>query len=167
MALQTASSSGKAAVLTGPNPAKLPENIAELSAADPSLVKYGAELLSHALQSSSPESAAESERSATRAGRSGNEKMQQASSTAVDRQKGESRSGQVNPDQVSVEQPAMTTPSENVVDELTTAAGTAEEPVARSGQSQQSLRHSRSEKKHGRKSRSASSVADLIDLTDA
>ena len=147
------------AVWPGPesSTAKLLVKSADASSADPSLVKHGAELLLEALQSSSPESLADSKESAENAG--GSSKGLKSVISASSRQKPESQSLPVSSHQAPV------------VAESSSAGGAAERPGLQSQRDDkqaalsQGLKRSKSDRKHRRDSRPVQD-GDLIDLTE-
>ncbi|KAL0037316.1 hypothetical protein WJX79_001658 [Trebouxia sp. C0005] len=138
--------------------AKLVVNPADASSVDPSLVKHGAELLSEALQSSSPDSVADSEGSAEKAG--GSSKAPRPVIAASSKQKPGSQSLPGSSHQAPV------------VAELSLAGGSAQRPGLQSQRDDkqavlsQGLKHSKSERKHRRDSRPVRDGG-LIDLTQS
>ncbi len=146
------------AVWPGGSLAKLLVNPSDADGIDASLVKHGAELLSEALQSSSPDSVADSKGSAEKAGGSG--KGPKSVIGASSRQKPESQSLPVTSHQAPV------------VAESSLSGGSAQRPGLQSHRDDkqavlsQALKHSKDDRKPRRDSRPVLD-ADLIDLTES
>lgn len=146
------------AVWPGGSFAKLLVNPADAGSIDASLVKHGAELLSEALQSSSPDSVADSKGSAEKAGGSG--KGPKPVIGASSRQKPESQSLPVSSHQAPV------------VAESSLGGGSAQRPGLQTQRDDkqavlsQALKHSKFDRKRRRDSRPVPD-GDLIDLTQS
>ncbi|KAL0036516.1 hypothetical protein WJX77_010974 [Trebouxia sp. C0004] len=147
------------AVWPGPesSAAKLLMDPAGASLVDPSLVKHGAELLSEALQSSSPDSVADSKRAGDNA--DGSSKGPNPAISASSRQKPESQSLPVSSHQAAA------------VAESSLARGSAQRPGLQNQRDDkqavplQGLKRSKSDRKRRRESQPVLD-GDLIDLTD-